>query len=52
MSDISNEVCLIFNIRLGDKRHWYYWSDSNVRNIDEEDALSSEAYILFYRKVV
>lgn len=38
--------------RLGKDRHWFYWSDSSVKNIEEEEALCAEAYVLFYRKIL
>ena len=32
-------------------RQWYYFSDTQVKRVDEAKVLSREAYILFYRRV-
>ena len=32
-------------------RQWYYFSDTQVKPVDEAKVLSREAYILFYRRL-
>ena len=39
----------IAHVKAGDD-HWYYCSDDEVYRISQEKALSSEAYIIFYRR--
>ena len=35
---------------LTDNNKYYYFSDINVREIDEEDLYEDEPYLLFYRR--
>jgi len=41
----------IVSYKVENKRHWIYFSDSKSQNITEEKALSTEAYLLFYRRI-
>lgn len=54
--DSGHYTCYVKSLIIGKegekkRDQWYYISDNSVNKVEEKDALSSDAYILFYEKV-
>lgn len=49
-----SQVCSRTERRLGvpPKGKWYYISDSYVKDVDESEVLKTQAYLLFYERIL